>query len=121
MGPRAGSSAAAIVASNAGYDINDCERMMYEEIERLKEEGLTDDELEKLKTNFRTNFISGRETVMSKAESIHHYVLFHDDIAEINTDLDQYMVVTVDDILRVAKKYLTEDNRTVVTAMPPSS
>jgi predicted Zn-dependent peptidase len=32
-----------------------------------------------------------------------------------------YMEVTADDIQRVAKKYLTEDNRTAVTAIPPSS
>jgi len=110
-----------IVAANAGVDIKTCENMMYEEIAKVQNEGISDDELEKLKIGFRTGFISGRQTVLNKAEALHHYALFHDDIADINEDLDRYMAVTSEDIQRVAKKYLVENNRTVVTAMPPSS
>jgi len=110
-----------IAAANAGADINDCEILTYDEIERVKTEGISDEELQKLKVNFKTSFITGRQTVLNKAESIHHYVFFHDDLSEINTDIDAYMAVTADDIQRVANKYLTEDNRTVVFAVPPSS
>jgi predicted Zn-dependent peptidase len=110
-----------IVAANAGVDVDVCEGMMYEEIQRVADEGITKDELNKLKTAFKSDFIRGRQTVLNKAEAIHHYIRFHDDVAEINTDLDQYLAVTADDIVRVARKYLTENNRTVVTALPPSS
>jgi predicted Zn-dependent peptidase len=110
-----------IVASNVGVDINECEALMYEEIDRVKTEGISEEELEKLKVNFKTSFISGRQTVINKAEALHHYVFFHDDIADINRDVDLYMAVTAEDIQRVANKYLVENNRTAVTAMPPSS
>ena len=53
-----------IVASNVGADINECESLMYEEIERLKTDGVGAEELEKLKINFKTGFISGRQTVI---------------------------------------------------------
>jgi predicted Zn-dependent peptidase len=110
-----------IVASNAGVDIGDCERMVYEEVERIQNEGISDDELNKLKVSFKSDFVRGRQTVLNKAEALHHYILFHDNVADINSDLDRYLAVTADDIQRVAKKYLTQDNRTAVTAMPPSS
>lgn len=110
-----------IVAANAGGDIAECERLADEEIERVANEGVGEDELNKVKTKFKTNFVEGRQTVMSKAESIQHYVLFHDDIAKINTDVDDYMAVTAEDIQRVAKKYLRKDNRAVAVAVPPSS
>jgi predicted Zn-dependent peptidase len=110
-----------IVAANAGVDINTCEALMWEEIARVAEAGISDEELEKLKINFRTGFISGRQTVINKAEAIHHYALFHDDVADINKDLDKYMAVTSEDIQRVAQKYLVENNRVIVVAMPPSS
>jgi len=110
-----------IVAANAGVEIGDCEKMIYEEIERVQNEGITKDELEKLKVSFKSDFIEGRQTDLNKAEAIHHYVRFHDDLSEINSDLDKYMAVTADDIQRVAKKYLTQDNRTAVTALPPTS
>jgi zinc protease len=110
-----------IVASNAGVDIGDCEKMIYEEIDRVQNEGITKDELEKLKVSFKSDFIEGRQTDLNKAEAIHHYIRFHDNLSEINTDLDKYMAVTADDIQRVAKKYLTPENRTAVTALPPTS
>ncbi len=110
-----------IVAANAGVDVSDCATMLFEEIERVRNDGITPEEMTKLKVSFKSNFISGRQTVLSKAESLHHYIRFHGDVAAINLDLDLYLSVTAEDIQRVANKYLTEDNRTVVTAMPPSS
>jgi predicted Zn-dependent peptidase len=110
-----------IVASNAGVDINDCETMMYEEIARVQNEGITNAELEKLMVSFKSDFIGGRQTVLNKAEAIHHYILVHEDLSDINADLDLYLAVTADDIQRVAKKYLVESNRVAVTAIPASS
>jgi len=109
-----------IAAANAGVDISVSEKLIQEEIERLQTEGITDEELEKVKIQFKSDFISGRQTVMNTAEAIHHYMLFHDDLSEINTDLDKYMAVTKDDVKRVANQYLGKANRTVVTALPPS-
>jgi predicted Zn-dependent peptidase len=110
-----------IVASNAGVDIGTCETLMDEEIEKVKTGGITKEELEKVKTKFKSNFINQRQTVMQKAEEIHHYIRFHKDLAEINTDLDAFMAVTVEDMQRVAKQYLGKDNRTLVVAQPPKS
>lgn len=110
-----------IVASNAGVDIGVCEKLMDEEIEKIKNEGISAEELQKAKTKFKTDFISGRQTVMGKAESIHHYIRFHNDLSTINTDLDRYLSVTSQDIQRVAKQYLRSDNRTMVTAAPPKN
>jgi zinc protease len=110
-----------IAASNAGVDIATCEKLLDEEIEKIRNEGITAAELEKVKTKFKSNFITGRETVMGKAESIHHYILYHGDLAVINTDLDSYLTVTAEDIQRVAQKYLRTDNRTMVVAAPPQS
>jgi predicted Zn-dependent peptidase len=110
-----------IVAANAGVDIDECERLLYDEIDRMMAEGISEDELKKVKVQFKSDFIGGRQTVLNKAEALHHYIRFHGNVADINTDLDLYMAVTADDIQRVAKKYLVQENRTAVTAMPPSS
>ncbi|HEX5131034.1 MAG TPA: pitrilysin family protein [Candidatus Krumholzibacteria bacterium] len=110
-----------IAASNAGVDIATCEKLMDEEIEKIKKDGITPEELEKVRTQFKSGFISNRQTVMNKAEEIHHYIRFHKDLAEINTDLDVFMKVTAEDIQRVANKYLRSDNRTLVIAAPPQN
>jgi len=110
-----------IVASNTGVDIGTCEQLMDEEIEKIKAQGISKEELEKVKTKFKSGFINQRQTVMQKAEEIHHYIRFHKDLAEINTDLDAALAVTAEDIQRVAKTYLNKENRTVVVAQPPKS
>jgi len=110
-----------IVASNAGVDIGTCEKLMDEEIAKIQNEGITPAELEKVRTQFKASFIEGRQTVMNKAENIHHYIRFHGDLSDINTDLDRYLAVTADDIQRVARKYLRADNRTMVIAAPPQN
>jgi predicted Zn-dependent peptidase len=109
-----------IAASNAGVDIQVCEDLMQEEIARLQAEGITEDELNKVKIQWKKGFITGRQTCMQKAEALQHYAFFHDDLEDINTEFENYMSVTTDDIKRVAEKYLQIENRTVVTAMPPS-
>jgi predicted Zn-dependent peptidase len=109
-----------IAASNVGVDISTCEELLFEEVERLKAEGIAGAELEKAKIQFKSDFIMDRQTVLSKAEAIHDYVYFNQDVAEINTDIDAYMAVTQDDIIRVATQYFTENNRTVVIAQPVS-
>jgi predicted Zn-dependent peptidase len=110
-----------IIASNAGVEIETCEKLMDEELEKIKSAGITAEELAKLKTQFKSDFIGNRQTVMNKAEEIHHYIWLHGDLAVINTELDTYMKVTAADIQRVAKEYLRSDNRTMVVAAPPKS
>ncbi|MDH3216197.1 MAG: insulinase family protein [Candidatus Krumholzibacteria bacterium] len=109
-----------VAASNVGVDIGTCESLIYEELDRLKTEGIASEELEKAKKQFRTDFIQSRETVMNKAEALQHYAFYHDDLSAINKDIDEYMAVTQDDIIRIAKKYFTQENRTVVIANPAS-
>jgi len=109
-----------IGASNAGVDIGVVEELIQEEVVKVQAEGITEEELEKVKIQWKKSFITSRQTCMQKAEAIQHYAFYHDDLAEINTDIDRYMAVTTDDVKRVANEYLKVANRSVVIAAPPS-
>ncbi len=109
-----------IAAANVGQDIGDSEKLIYEELERLKKEGISNEELEKAKIQFKSGFIMNRETVMDKAEAIQQYAFYHGDLSGVNTDLEKYMAVTREDIQRVAREYFNAANRTVVIANPAS-
>ncbi len=109
-----------IAASNAGVDIKVCEDLMQEEIVKIQTDGITQEELDKVKIQWKKGFITGRQTVMQKAEALQHYAFFHDNLEDINTDFEKYLSVTTDDVKRVANQYLQIENRTVVTAQPPS-
>jgi predicted Zn-dependent peptidase len=80
--------------------------------------GVTDEELEKAKNAFRRSFVFARQTSMGIAENIQHYKHFHDDVSEINADLDRYLAVTAADIQRVARRYLDASNSTTIQVVP---
>jgi zinc protease len=107
-----------IAASNVGVEIERCEELIYEEIDRLKAEGITDAELEKAKVQMKSDAIRGRETVMGKAEALHHFNYFYDDVSEINKRVERYDELTKQDIIDVANKYFKHEGRTVVICNP---
>lgn len=107
-----------IAASNVGVDIGKCEDLILDEIEKVKKEGIDEKELEKAKIQFKSGLVRERETVLGKAETIHDYVYFDRDLANMNNDIERYMAITKDDIIRVANKYFVESNLTVVVAEP---
>lgn len=103
---------------NQGVSPERLEVIINEEVERLKTEGITERELQKAKNQFRMLQVRQRSTVLGKSELLQQYRMIHGDIEAINTDLDAYMAVTVDQIRDAARKYLTPENRTVITVMP---
>ncbi len=98
----------------------DVEAAIYAEIERLKKEGIADWELQKAKNNTRRNFINSMQSSLSRAVQMGIYTVYYNDPNLINTRLDKVEAVTKADVARVADKYLTAANRTVVVTMPKS-
>lgn len=95
----------------------DVEAAIYEEIERIKREGIADWELQKAKNATRRSFISSLLSSLSRANIIGQYAVYYNDPNLINTRLDKVNAVTKEDVLRVANKYLKPTNRTVVVTV----
>jgi zinc protease len=103
---------------NQGSGVEEIEAILQEEIELLQAEGVTPRELEKAINNVRASQVTGRLTVNGKANAIQSAVLNYGDPFRVNTNLARYENVSLADILRVARTYLTPENRTVVIARP---
>ena len=102
-----------------GNDVAKLEELIYAQIEKVKSEGISAEELAKVKRQYIAGQIMQRQTVFSKAEALQHARFMHGgNLEAVNNDLDKYNAVTADDIRRVAQKYLTPANRTVVTIVP---
>lgn len=96
----------------------DVEAAIYEEIERLKKEPIADWELQKAKNTTRRNFINSLQSSLSRAVTIGQYTVYYNEPNLINRRLDKVAAVTKEDVQRVANKYLSDTNRTVVITMP---
>ena len=101
-----------------GAQLSDIEALLSDEVERLVREGVTPQELNRAKQQWLGRTIRDRETVSSKATALQDARFFHGDPRAANIELDRYLAVTAEDILRVARTYLTPANRAVVVAVP---
>ena len=100
--------------ANMGVAPEDVEAAMNEEIERMKTELISDDELQKLRNQIENGFISSNSSVAGIAESLANYRMYFGDTNLINTEVDRYMKVTPEDIRAAAQKYYTPENRVVL-------
>ena len=103
---------------NIGVDIERVEGLVGEEIGRLRTEGVTEHELAKAKNQQRASEVAGRMQVQTKADLLQGAALYHRDPFRVNGEMARYEAVTLADVQRVARTYLTEANRTVVIARP---
>jgi zinc protease len=101
-----------------GKKIADVEKTMYEEIEKVIKNGISDEEFQKVKNITEAQFVSDKMNVLSKASSLAQYYCYYGDPNLINTEIDKYSKVTKEDIMRVAKKYFGTDKRVVLTYVP---
>ena len=108
---------------NQGVSAERLDSLLGLQLDSIRANGITADELDKAKNVLRAGFIDNRETTLGKAEELHHYLTFHASIDEINTDLDHLVAVTSDDVKRVANTYLAPANLTLLIVRPgaPSS
>ena len=104
--------------ANFGKSPNDIESSIQDEIEKVKTTLISDDELTKIRNQEETGFIEKNSTMQGKATELANYYLFFGDANLINSEIQKFMAVTKEDIQRVAKQYLTENNRTVLYYLP---
>ncbi|MHA6246313.1 M16 family metallopeptidase [Pontibacter sp. CAU 1760] len=107
--------------ANMGVEVDDLEQAMNAEIERVKTEPLSDREFQKLCNQVESNFVQDNSTVAGIAESLADYHVYFGDANLINNELQRYLNVKKEDIQRVAKQYLTKDNRVVLHYLPKSA
>ncbi len=89
-----------------------------EEIEKVKNELITDRDLEKLQNTLETQFVNRNASIEGIANSLSDYYTFYGDTGLINSELDIYRSITKEEIRDVAKKYLNSNQRVIVDYLP---
>ena len=95
------------------HTLEDVEWAIYEEIERLKSEPVTDRELQRVKNLIDAQQIRQMGSNLGIAFTLGMGHLYLGDYKEIFRFYDQVKEVSKEDLMRVADAYLTEQNRTV--------
>jgi zinc protease len=105
----------------SGHSPDELRPFIFEQIEAIGREGVTARELEKAQNRVRSYFVFGLQANLQRAQRLAEYELYYGDATLIRGELERYLAVTRDDIARVAARYLTETNRTVLDVLPPAA
>ncbi|WP_367754158.1 M16 family metallopeptidase [Flavobacterium sp. WC2430] len=99
--------------ANTNVSEVDLENAIYTEIEKIKKDGISERELQKIKNQKLMEFYGQVETINGKSNNIGTYEVFFGDYKKMFDAPKNYNKVTVADVQHVAKKYFTKSNRTV--------
>jgi len=91
-------------------------------ISAVQEHGISEEELQQAKVNFRSSFLENLEGGIipgfGRADLLAALALYDDDPNRINTILSDLDKVTAAEVRAAAQKYLVPSNRTVIDRVP---
>lgn len=85
---------------------------------RFERQGISDDDLTRIKAGIETRFYNGLSSVLGKAFQLAQYNIFAGDPGYINKELQRYLAVTRDDILRVYNQYIKNQPHIATSFVP---
>jgi predicted Zn-dependent peptidase len=98
---------------NRGVSPDSVEHTIYDELEAIKEEGITQEELERAKTRARSSLIGQLDSNQGLALQFAQMEELKGDWRSVFRKLDAIESITVDDVQRVAQSTFERSNRTV--------
>lgn len=92
---------------------------MEEIVAEIQRNGVTEREFAKARNQIETSMASRYNSVLDKAMALGSAMTFSDDPNMVNTEIQRYMAVTIEDVQRVATSYLVPENRVVLRYVIP--
>ena len=109
---------------SANFEPEKCKQVqdtIFEEIKKIQDKGVTDEQLNLAKNIIERNTYYSRESITNIATEIGYTMALTNDIKFYDTYLDKIKSVSKDEVKRVANKYLGENKSAVSIILPESS
>lgn len=107
-----------LVRAFPGTNLNDVKAAFDTAFERFESEGISERDLNRIKTSQEVSFFGGIGSVLGKAFQMAQYEIFAGDPGFINQDIASIRAVTADDIMRVYNTYI-KDRPYIATSFVP--
>ena len=99
-------------------DLSQIRNVIMHEIRDLAENGPDPKEMQKVSNQLVNDAVRTRQSSMSRAQQIAEFALYDGDPTLINSDLDELLAVTPDQIRKAAALYLNTENRALLEIVP---
>ena len=101
-----------------GQTLADFEQEMRVILDEFATEGVSDNDLTKIKASFESSFINGLTSVSGKVSQLADYQTITDNANYIEEDLSRYLAVTKEDIMRVFNEYIYNKPGVLLSVLP---
>jgi zinc protease len=116
---RRGPSALYIFAlPKPGEEVAAIREQIFDEIRSLRTSGPSAAEMEKLRNSLANDVVRGRQSTMYRAQRLAEYALYDGDPTLFDSEIDQYLAITPEQIRSAVERYLDVDNRVVLDIVP---
>lgn len=96
----------------------DVEKMVHDAFAEFETRGVKDEDLERYKSTTEAYMIKSLASVSGKASSLASYQTFLGNANSFSSDLDRYMNVTKEDVMRVYEQYIKGKHSVVLSVYP---
>jgi zinc protease len=116
---RRGPSALYIFAlPKPGEEVATIRDRIFAELRALKSSGPSAEEMEKLRNSLCNDVVRGRQSTMYRAQRLAEYALYDNDPSLMDSELEQYLSITAEQIRSAVERFLDIDNRVVLDIVP---
>ena len=106
------------VRANEGKSLKEIEDAVFEALDRFEKEGITENDIERVKASSEKDFYNGISSVDNKSIQLAFYNTYLNDPGFIVKDVENIKSVTLQDVIRVYDKYI-KDKPHIVTSFIP--
>jgi zinc protease len=99
-------------------DQAEIKQTILDEIKRLASTGPTEEEMEKLHNNLINDVVRSRQSTLYRAQRLAEYMLYDNDPTLFNSELEQYLKITANDIKEAVARYLDTENYAFLDIVP---
>ena len=102
-------------------DWPDVEEAIFESFELFEEEGITENDMERIKAGLETQFYNSISSILGKGFQMARYNEYAGSPSFIEQDIANIQAVTMDDVLRVYETYVKDKHYVATSFVPKGS
>ncbi|WP_299245546.1 pitrilysin family protein [uncultured Aquimarina sp.] len=99
-------------------NLNDIDKAIQESFARFETEGISQEDLDRIKAGQETSFYNSLSSVLGKGFQLAQYEIFAGDPGFINQDVKNILAVTTDDVMRVYNQYIKGKHYVATSFVP---
>ena len=107
-----------VATARSGHTLAELEAVIQEEIAKVKNEPPATRELDRARNQYEASFLNRLESIGGKADLLNNYLYSTGNPDYFNEDLARYYAVDPLDVSTIAKTYLKDNGRVVLSVVP---